>query len=108
MYIADELRNEVITEETLQLIATKLGFEEGLKEDCFHNVHSDHFPIMMILEWEKRMNSKAQKPVLAKSIMEISNTIADDKQSQLLHSLAKKLDIHGKFYTYCVLHFIYQ
>ena len=92
MYIADELRNEVITDKTLQLIATKLGFKEGLKEDCFHNVHSDRFPIVMILEWEKRMNSKAPKSVLAKSITEISNTIADDKQSHLLHSLAKKLD----------------
>ena len=59
---------------------------------------------MMILEWEKRIkhtSSKdtseegASKRVLARSIMEIANSIDDINQKDILETIARKLDIHG-------------
>ena len=103
VYIADKLRNEVIKEDTLHKIATKLGFEEGLKDECFNGIDSWHIPFMMILEWERTIKQGsykdtseegASKQVLARLIMEILYSIKDEKQNELLESLARKLDMH--------------
>ena len=103
VYIADKLRNEVVKEDTLHEIATKLGFEEGLKDECFKDIDSWRIPFMMIMEWERRIkqrsskdNSKdrASKRVLARSIMEIANSIEDVNQKDILETIARKLDMH--------------
>ena len=59
---------------------------------------------MMIFEWERRIkqtSSKdtseegASKRVLARSIMEIANSIDDVNQKEILKTIARKLDMHG-------------
>ena len=98
VYIAEKLQNEAIKEDTLHKIATMLGFKEGLKEECFNNIDLSHIPFMLILEWERKMKEggikeKASKNVLARTIMEIANSM--HKQSELLQTLARKLDMRG-------------
>ena len=75
-----------------------LGFKEGLKEECFNNIDLSRIPFMLILEWERKMKEggikeKASKNVLARTIMEIANSM--HKQSELLQTLARKLDMRG-------------
>ena len=59
---------------------------------------------MMIFEWERRIKQtsskdtseeRASKRVLARSIMEIANSIDDINQKDILETIARKLDIHG-------------
>ena len=76
-----------------------LGFKEGLKEECFNNIDLSRIPFMLILEWERKIKEggfkekKASKNVLARTIMEIANSM--HKQSELLQTLARKLDMRG-------------
>ena len=102
-YIADKLRNVVIKKDTLHKIATKLGFEEGLEDECFKDIDTWRIPFVMIFEWERRIKQSsskdtseegASKQVLARLIMEILDSIKDEKQNELLESLARKLDMH--------------
>ena len=104
VYIADKLRNEVIEEDTLHKIATKLGFEEGLKDECFKDIDSWRIPFMMIFEWERRIKQSsskehseegASKQALARIIIEISDNVKGEKQNELLETLARKLDMKG-------------
>ena len=103
VYIGDKLRNEIMQEDTLHEIAKKLGFEEGLKDECFNGINSWEISFMMIMEWKRRIkqssskgNSKdgASKRVLARLIMEIANSIEDVNQKEILKTIARKLDMH--------------
>ena len=58
----------------------------------------------MILEWERKIKENssedhseegASKRVLARSIMEIANSIDDVNQKEILKTIARKLDMHG-------------
>ena len=107
MYIADKLRNEIIREDTLSKIATKLGFKEGLKDVCFNNIDSWRIPFIMILEWERRIKQSrsddhseegASKQDFARLIMEIAKSMEDVKQKEILQILAKKLNSHHKIH----------
>ena len=102
VYIADKLQNEVIQTDTLHKIATKLGFENGLEDESFSDVDSWRIPFVMILEWERRIKrnkskdhseKEASKNALARSIMEIADSM--HKQSEVLQTLARKLDMRG-------------
>ena len=104
VYIANKLRHELIQTDTLNKIATKLAFKDGLEDECFNKDDSWRIPFIMILIWEKRMKQNsskkdhsegAPKRVLARLIIEIADSIKDVKQKEILQTLARKLDMHG-------------
>lgn len=48
VYIANKLRHEVIQTDILHKIATKLGFKEGLGDECFNKDDSWHIPFIIL------------------------------------------------------------